>query len=288
MKKVGLWLAIAALLVNGARFVLIFLRVDSLVIPITGEAVMLAMTGIATGLVLTGGGAYIAHSLAESQKQGMVRTVMLICWFLLLIFNVILLAPLMVSAIRESSMKSVFDTNFSQWLWSITSVLAVEIISAGAMAAYALEGKPENAVHSQSQPSAFSILTGALVRRLENSIAPPASAVVTDSAITFPQPVTPPSHENRQTEPLLQVREWREGEVHPTAANAINDQAAFGEAEGKTSKAERQRLLLNLLKSVKQQADIPIDDLALKLHVSPQTIYRDLADLRAKQLLKFS
>lgn len=283
MKKVGLWLAIIALLVNGPRFVLIFLQVDNLTIPLSVEAIMLGITGIATGLVLTGGGAYIAHSLAESQTRGIVRTVMIACWFLLLIFNIILLAPLMVFAIRESPLNTVFDTNFSQWLWSITSVLAVEIISAGAMAAYALEGRTENPPDHDSQPGAFSILTGALVRRLENSIAPQASTGVTSSTITVTQPVTPLSHDNRQIEPLSQGGEWLEDETVALSSDVTSDQT-----DGKTSKVERQRLLLDLLKSVKEQADVQVDDLALKLHVSPQTIYRDLADLRAKQLLKFS
>ena len=31
---------------------------------------MLGATGLATGLVLTGGGAYIAHTLAESKAHG--------------------------------------------------------------------------------------------------------------------------------------------------------------------------------------------------------------------------
>ena len=44
MKKVGLWLAIAALLVNGPRFILIFLRVDNIDIPLQTEAIMLGAT----------------------------------------------------------------------------------------------------------------------------------------------------------------------------------------------------------------------------------------------------
>ncbi len=56
MKKVGLWLALSALLVNGPRFVIIFLKVDSIDIPKPMEATLLTATGIATGLVLTGGG----------------------------------------------------------------------------------------------------------------------------------------------------------------------------------------------------------------------------------------
>ena len=98
MKKVGLWLAIVALLVNGPRFVLIFLLIDDLTIPLVVETVMLSITGISTGLVLTGGGAYIAHSLVESQTRGMVRTVMIICWFIFFTLYLTLSTALAVSA----------------------------------------------------------------------------------------------------------------------------------------------------------------------------------------------
>ena len=83
---------------------------------------MMAATGLATGLVLTGGGAYIAHTLAESKARGVTQFVMVICWFLLLVFSVILLAPLMVASIRVSPLQSVFTSNISQWVWGITAV----------------------------------------------------------------------------------------------------------------------------------------------------------------------
>lgn len=286
MKKVGLWLAIAALLVNGPRFVLIFLRVDSLTMPITAEAIMLGVTGIATGLVLTGGGAYIAHALAESQTRGMVRTVMIICWFLLLIFNIILLAPLMVSAIRESSLRNVFETDFSQWLWSITSVLAVEIIAAGAMAAYALEGKTENTPQHDAQQSAFSILTGALVRRLETSIAPQPTV----SAITSHQPV------NQVIPHLSSVTSTTNGDESQSQdqedQQLVEAQIAEGqelsavEQERRYAKTERQSQLLELLRYITREADIQVDKLAERFKVSQQTIYRDLADLKSQNRLK--
>jgi hypothetical protein len=283
MKKVGLWLAIVALLVNGPRFVLIFLQVDNLTIPLSVEAIMLGITGIATGLVLTGGGAYIAHSLAESQTYGIVRTVMIACWFLLLIFNIILLAPLMVFAIRKSPLNTVFDTNFSQWLWSITSVLAVEIISAGAMAAYALEGRTENPPDHDSQPSAFSILTGALVRRLENSIAPQT----TTSVIASHQLVNPIITNQSTVEAIVHSNESQSQdqqlvEKQSTEAEALSEV----EQEKRYAKTERQHQLLELLRYVTREADVEVDKLADRFKVSSQTIYRDLADLKAQNRLR--
>lgn len=283
MKKVGLWLAIVALLVNGPRFILIFLLIDDLTIPLVVETTLLSITGIATGLVLTGGGAYIAHSLVESQTRGMVRTVMIICWFMLLIFNVILLAPLMVSAIRESQMKDVFASNFFQWLWSVTSVLAVEIISAGAMAAYALQGKTESSQYQDSQPSAFSLLTGALVRRLENSIAPQPAMPVIASHQSVSQIIT-----DHSTTGVTANSDESQSQAQQLTETQVTDREELSgiEQERKYAKTERQRQLLELLRYITREADIEIDKLADQFKVSSQTIYRDLADLKAQHRLK--
>ena len=61
-----------------------------------------------------------------------------------------------------SPLQSVFTSNISQWAWSITAVAAVEVIAAGAMAAYALEGREPKTRCRSNKSSAASILTGAL------------------------------------------------------------------------------------------------------------------------------
>jgi hypothetical protein len=57
---------------------------------------------------------------------------------LLLVFNIILLAPMLVLAVRSSELAVVLHTPFQQWLWSVTAIVAVEWLAGGAMAAYAL------------------------------------------------------------------------------------------------------------------------------------------------------
>jgi len=284
MKKIGLWLAIAALLVNGPRFVLIFLRVDGINIPLQAEAVMLGATGIATGLVLTGGGAYMAHRLAEARARGTIQFVMILCWFLLLLFSVILLAPLLVSAIRLSALNTVLTSNFFQWIWSITAVAAVEIISAGAMAAYALEGKKREGDEHETQHSAMSILTGALVRRLENSIAPQPIMTVSASY----QPIK----NTINSEPLVPVSvdglesHAQNGKSEESHGESVAEERSTGEREQKFAKSERQRLLVEFLREITRETDIQVDRLADKFKVSQQTIYRDLADLKAQKRLR--
>jgi hypothetical protein len=279
MKKVGLWLALSALLVNGPRFVIIFLKVDSIDVPKPMEATLLTATGIATGLVLTGGGAYIAHALAESKARGMMRWFMVLCWFLLLIFSVVLLAPLMVAAIDDSSLKTVLNSKFSQWLWSVTSVLAVEVIAGGAMVAYALHGRVDDSnENSGGTPDIISVLTGALAQRIANSVAPANVAVPPPlTAAASPVSDTPTV---TATVPNGDIPRIPEIEQALADTEGVGEQSLTDGENRKYTKHERQQLLLKELQNIGEEADLQIDVLAAKLKVSPQTIYRDLADLR--------
>ncbi|MCB0140199.1 MAG: hypothetical protein KDE50_09855 [Caldilineaceae bacterium] len=171
MQRIGLWLAIAALLVNGPRFVIIFLEVDNLHLPIWLEGSLLAITGIATGLVLTGGGAFAAHVLAQRVYGGKVRAFLLLCWVLLLVFAVVLLAPMMVAAIRSSELANVLVSGKMQWLWAIMSIVAVEVLAAAAMAAHALLNADERGAEEPND-GMFQILTRAAAKRLESVILP--------------------------------------------------------------------------------------------------------------------
>lgn len=286
MKKIGLWLAIAALLVNGPRFVIIFLRIDNIDLPLQAEATMLGATGVATGLVLTGGGAYIAHSLAESKARGMPQFVMVLCWFLLLLFSVVLLAPLMVSAIRISPLQLVLASTFSQWIWSITAVAAVEIIAAGAMAAYAIEERSSESHPETADNSAFSILSNALVRRLEKGIANETQAVTTPVVTAPRETVTMSQAAENVTRPSeSQVLEVERNETAQQQAEMIDEDEQTTDPDEKYSKKERQALLLEMLAHIQSEEEIQVEELAQELFVSRQTIYRDLAELKSQKLL---
>ncbi|MEZ4621184.1 MAG: HTH domain-containing protein [Caldilineaceae bacterium] len=274
---------------NGPRFVIIFLKVDSIDLPKSTEAALLAATGVATGLVLTGGGAYIAHALADSKARGMLRWFMVLCWFLLLIFSVVLLSPLMVAAIDDSSLKSVLSSKFSQWLWSVTSVLAVEVIAGGAMVAYAQYGRTDDPTETTvGTPDVLSVLTGALARRIERSVAPypetssqsPVAAGASQETETFnPSDVA-------TDVPVVALTQLPE-HVHAVEDIAeTKEQSPSDEENRKYTKQERQQLLLEELQSMGNEADIQVDVLASKLRVSSQTVYRDLSDLKLQNRLQ--
>lgn len=146
MARVGFILAIAALLVNAPRLVVVFLEADSLQLHPNVEGFLLTITGIATGVVLSGGGAYIAHKLGMIRNwntRDPLHVALLVIWILMLLFSVVIIAPLMVQGVQESALKNVLHAPWQQWSWGIISVLAVEVLAAGAMIAAALEQQPD-------------------------------------------------------------------------------------------------------------------------------------------------
>jgi MFS family permease len=135
-----LWLALAAQLVNAPRLVLIYLRVDHIVLPTIIEGTLLLLTALATGLVLSGGGAYIAHTLATPTKRGGLWKVLLAgVWLAMLLFAVVLVAPLLMASMNTTDIAMTLGTSVYQWLWAIVAVLAVEVMAGGAMLADALK-----------------------------------------------------------------------------------------------------------------------------------------------------
>ncbi len=253
MKRAGLTLALAALFVNGPRLVLIFLQADGLSLPDNMEGAILAVTGIATGAVLTGGGMYIAHTLAQP-AAGRLRLLLAVCWLSLLAFSVVLIAPALVSALRASELAGVLSAERSQWLWAVTAVLAVEVLAGGAMAAHAMDNDAAPRAGVPSAPSALGTLARAVAQRIE------AGA---------PQPVM-------------------DGRVHPAAlasdvsqamdnvpAAATRATAANGASD--LSKEERLAILQQLLA---ETPDASPSEIARQLDVSRSTVYRDLETLQ--------
>ena len=188
-KNVGLWIALSALAVNGPRFVLVFLEADGVILSHVVTGPLLGLTGIATGLVLTGGGAYIAHTIAEEGRPPIVRFVLSICWACLLIFTVVLLAPAMTAAAKTSSLAEVLTTARLQWAWAIAAVVSVEVLAAGAMVAHAM-GQVTSQGHGPSRIT--KALTNRIVSILEGPQAPQEAPERTAAATQAPKPVLTP------------------------------------------------------------------------------------------------
>jgi hypothetical protein len=139
---VGVKIASAALVVNTVRYVLVFLRVDSLRFPPQVEGFLLAASAISTGVVLTGGGVYIAHSVAVSRGSGarywLKFALLVLAWLALLLFAVVLLAPALVAGWRSSTFAEVIPAPLD-WLWAIVAVTAVEVLAGASVLAESLK-----------------------------------------------------------------------------------------------------------------------------------------------------
>lgn len=183
IRNAGFLVALAALLVNMPRFIIVFLQVDSIRLPLSIEGTMLGLTGFATGIVLTGGGAYLAHSIAQPMQTRQ-RAILTACWSLLLVFTVVLISPSLVSAIRASELVTVLQSDGAQWGWAMVAVLAVEVIAGGAMLAVGVQESENVQVQPQrkrNEPSAWNVLAGAVAQRIA-----PQSEVIQNAA----QPAT--------------------------------------------------------------------------------------------------
>lgn len=191
MKNIGLKIALIAIFVNAPRFVITFLAADGMRFPAMIEGAMLAITGIATGIVLTGGGAYIAHELIAMKGHAWSRAFMALCWVALLAFSVIILAPMMAAMLANSELAIVLDTVQKRLQWSIASVVAIEILTAGAMVAHAATQNEFVDAKVQHNASAWSVVSNALAQRIATQLQPVAQNAIAE--------VAQPLHSETQT-----------------------------------------------------------------------------------------
>lgn len=239
-------ISLAALLVNGLRFVILFLAADALKLPWLVEGIMLGITGIASGIVLTGGGAYIAHEIVAMRGQVFSRLFMVVCWIILLVSNVILLAPMMAVGLAKTEFTVVLDAN-QRWLWAVTAIVAIEVLAAGAMVAHAA-GQHSNAdesIKKDSKPSNFSLIIDALAQRIVYWLRPQPAAVVAMQPATV---------------------------AIPSVAVQMPEAQTVSSIEIATAAMEAYQM---------QQEGMTVAEIAEKLQKSPRTISNYLRDAKA-------
>jgi MFS family permease len=241
MKRLAFIIAAAALLVSAPRLALAFLMADGVQLAPAVEIFVYAGTGIAAGVVLTGGNIYLAHALAEHWKRrGALWATLLICWVLFLVFAVVLIAPALVAGLQHSDLAQVLDTPGKQWTWAVVAALSVEVLAAAAMAASVLSDEP-------TQPSARragfgAALSGAAQRVLARigETAPVSVAEQAAAPLALPLPASPSATSAalpaapavatsevgsypcrsagcRRSFPTPQARSAHEGRAHPQA-----------------------------------------------------------------------
>lgn len=241
-KRIGLIFALAALLVNGPRLVITYLAADGLALSAGIEGGILVVTALATGTVLTGGGMFIAHVLGQGHA-GTLKGILVVAWLALLGFMVILIAPMMKAGLAYTAFADTLPQRW-QWVWSVTAVIAVEVLAGGAMLADALTERETVQPARRDRQSKWSRLSDALVDAAVDRVAPAPATV-----------------------------NGRPEGSHSTGVSATSEQAELAREARELSRDERRRQIRTVTEN---DPDMSRQALADMFDVSESTIYRDL------------
>jgi len=152
-QNTGVWIAMAAILVQAPRLVLAVLAADHQAIAATWERALLILAGVGTALVLTGGNLYLAHAIARVRRW---RAGLVVVWLVVLASTGGLVVPLIAAGIGGHTLPQVLDRDLLAWSWSLLAALAHEVTAAGCMlSAAALASTAAAAAHERSQSIAI-------------------------------------------------------------------------------------------------------------------------------------
>jgi MFS family permease len=149
-RRPGVLFAVAAVTVTAPRLALAFLAADGVLVPTTWRVDLLAVSSVATAVVLTGGMAYLAHAIAVARSH---RGVLVLLWAAALVCSGALIAPSIVATLRMQPLSAVLGLE-RHWSWSICAVLAVDLVASGAMLADAWRLAGDPTAHPVGQPGA--------------------------------------------------------------------------------------------------------------------------------------
>jgi hypothetical protein len=136
-RSAGLRIALAAILVQAPRLVLVVLGADRMPVPASAERGLLVVAGVGTALVLTGGNLYLAHTVAQVRPW---RRTLAAAWALVLAASGGLVLPLIVAGISGRSVPQVLGAGQLEWTWALLAAIAHELTAAGCVLASAAWG----------------------------------------------------------------------------------------------------------------------------------------------------
>jgi hypothetical protein len=141
-RHIGLLVVGLALIVTAPRLAHAFIMGDGLTLDTRVEFWTLVVTGVASGLVLTVGNAFLAHVLARHfDRRSPLAWILALAWVVYLLFAVALIAPALMVGMQRSPLVSVMPYTLLQWAWCILAALSIEVLVAGSMAAYAIAAR---------------------------------------------------------------------------------------------------------------------------------------------------
>jgi MFS family permease len=130
VQSAGVWIAMAAILVQAPRLVLAVLAADHQAIAPAAERGLLVLAGFGTALVLTGGNLYLAHTIARVRRW---RRGLVVVWLVVLASTGGLVVPLIAAGIGGRTLPQVLDRHLLAWACSLLAALAHEVTAAGCM-----------------------------------------------------------------------------------------------------------------------------------------------------------
>lgn len=119
MTGTAIWgrrLALAAIVVQVPRLVLMALAADHLRLPAAWEGLFVGISGVGAALALTGGNVYLAHVVALTR-----RWLLAVPWLLVLACTAVLLTPMQVAGLERRHLESVLSTPELRWFFVGTS-----------------------------------------------------------------------------------------------------------------------------------------------------------------------
>jgi hypothetical protein len=133
-RSAGLRIALAAIMVQAPRLVLVVLGADRLPVAAPIERALLVVAGVGTALVLTGGNLYLAQTVAQVKAW---RRTLAAAWVLVLAASGGLVLPLIVAGISARSVPQVLGAGRLEWTWALLAAIAHELTAAGCVLASA-------------------------------------------------------------------------------------------------------------------------------------------------------
>jgi hypothetical protein len=133
-RRAGLAIALAAILVQAPRLVLVLLAADRLPVTAAAERALLVVAGIGTALVLTGGNLSLAHTVAQVKAW---RRTLAAAWIAVLAASGGLVIPLVVAGLSARTVPQVLGAGGLAWPWALLASTAHELTAAGCVLASA-------------------------------------------------------------------------------------------------------------------------------------------------------
>src|ERR1700680_921197 len=150
-ERVGVGLALAAILGPAPRLVLAVLAADRLPVAADTERALLVVAGLGTALVLTGGNLYLAHTIARVRRW---RRALATVWLVVLAASGCPVVQLVAAGLHSGTLPELLHSETLSWGWSLLAALAHEVTAAGcvlAAAAVAAAGERTDAERSHAR-----------------------------------------------------------------------------------------------------------------------------------------